>query len=52
MAEEETREILKQRGMTDEEADEFIAGMKRGLEARRRGDVIPWSEVKAELGIE
>ncbi|MCJ7828623.1 MAG: hypothetical protein MUP81_02650 [Dehalococcoidia bacterium] len=31
---------------------EFMAGVKRGLEAYHRGDVKPWSEVKAELGIE
>ena len=30
---------------------EFMAGVKRGLEAYRRGDMIPWSQVKAELGI-
>lgn len=30
---------------------EFLSGVKRGLEARRRGDRIHWNDVKAELGI-
>ncbi|MCJ7632701.1 hypothetical protein MUP77_09970 [Candidatus Bathyarchaeota archaeon] len=52
MANEETKEICKQHGMTDKEADEFIAGCKRGIEARHKGDVIPWNEVKKELGLD
>ena len=31
---------------------EFMAGVKRGLEARRKGDRIHWNDVKAELGIQ
>lgn len=29
----------------------FREGVERGLEARKKGKLIPWSEVKAELGI-
>lgn len=29
----------------------FMAGVRRGLEAYRRGDLKPWSEVKKELGL-
>lgn len=47
----EAIEILKQRGMTQEEAEEFVKGIKRGLKARREDKVIPWSEVKKELKI-
>jgi hypothetical protein len=31
---------------------EFLSGVKRGLEARRRGDRLHWNDVKVELGIE
>lgn len=44
-------EVLKGFGMTDEEADTFIKGVKEGLKARREGRVQPWSQVKRELGI-
>lgn len=30
---------------------EFMVGIRRGLEARRKGDRIHWNEVKAKLGI-
>lgn len=30
---------------------EVISAIKRGLEARRKGDRINWHKVKAELGI-
>ena len=30
---------------------EFVSGVRRGLEARREGDRIQWSDVKAEFGI-
>lgn len=30
---------------------EFLSGVKRGLEARRRGDRLHWDDVKAELNI-
>lgn len=30
---------------------EFLSGVRRGLEARRKGDRIHWNDVKAELGI-
>lgn len=31
---------------------DFLSGVKRGLEARRKGDRLHWNDVKAELGIE
>ena len=31
--------------------DEFMAGVRRGLKERREGRLIPWSEVKRELGL-
>ena len=52
MAEEGTMEILKQQGMSEEEAQEFIDGCKRGLKAAREGKVQPWAQVKKELGID
>ena len=30
---------------------EFLSGIKRGLEARRKGQMVSWNKVKAELGI-
>ncbi len=30
---------------------DFLSGIKRGLEARRKGDRLHWNDVKAELGI-
>lgn len=51
MSEEKAMEILKQQGMTDAEARDFIDGCKKGLKAAREGKVKPWSEVKKELGI-
>ena len=30
---------------------DFMAGVRSGVEAYKRGDVTPWSEVKKELGI-
>ena len=52
MGEKEAIEILKQKGMTQEEAEEFVEGIKRGIKARREGKMSPWSEVKKELGID
>ena len=51
MSEEKAREVLKQQGMTDTEAQEFIEGCKRGTQAYLDGKVKPWSQVKKELGI-
>jgi hypothetical protein len=31
---------------------DFLSGVRRGLEARRRGDRLHWNDVKAELEIE
>jgi len=33
------------------EAKVFLDGCRKGLQARREGEVRPWSEIKAELGI-
>lgn len=51
MGEKEAIEILKGQGMTQEEAEDFIAGIKRGLEAIREGGRIPWDKVKKELAL-
>ena len=52
MSEEKALEILKQHGMTDAEAYEFITGCRKGLQAANEGKVKPWDEVKKELGLE
>lgn len=52
MGEKEAKEILKQQGMTEGEAQDFIEGIKRGVEDYRRGRVRRWSEIKKELNIE
>ena len=52
MGEEEAIKILRDQGMSQEEAEDFIAGVKRGLKARREGDRIPWSKIKKELGLD
>lgn len=44
--------ILKRQGMTDQEAQEFIAGCERGIQAVKEGKVRPWGEIKKELGLE
>jgi hypothetical protein len=31
---------------------DFLSGVRRGLEARRKSDRLHWNDVKAELGIE
>ena len=31
--------------------EEFMAGVRRGLKERREGRLIPWSEVKRDLGL-
>ncbi len=51
MGEVEAVEILKGQGMSQEEAEDFIAGMKRGITSMHKGDRIPWSELKKELGL-
>jgi len=43
--------LLKRWGMSDKEAQEFIKGCERGLQAAREGKVRPWEEVKKELGL-
>ena len=50
--EEKAMKILREQGMSEEEARDFIEGCKEGLRARREGKVRPWSQVKKELGIE
>ena len=52
---EEAREkalpVLMGRGMTEEEAWEFIDGIRKGLIARREGKVRLWDEIKKELNL-
>ena len=49
MGEKEAIEKLKARGMSQEEAEGFIDGIKRGLAARAEGKIRSWAEVSAEL---
>ena len=49
--EQKALEILKSKGMTEEEAREFFDGIKCGLEDIHKGLVMPLSKVKAELGL-
>jgi len=51
MAEDKALAVLKELGMTDEEAAEFVEGVKRGLKARREGKVVHWSELVKELNL-
>ncbi len=51
MSEEKAMEILRQQGMTQQEARDFIEGCKKGIQAMKEGKVRHWSEVKKELGI-
>ena len=51
MGEKEAKEILMGKGMTEQEAEDFIAGCKRGVEAMRKGDRIHWDDIKEELGL-
>lgn len=51
MGEPEAIEILKRRGMTQEKAVEFIASVKRGVEAMHKGGRVPWLEISQELGL-
>ena len=47
-----TKTILMNNGMTEEEADEAVAGLKRGLKDIAAGRVTPLSQVKKELGLD
>ena len=49
MGEKEAIEVLKKRGMSQAEAEGFIDGVKRGLQARREGKVKKWAEISAEI---
>lgn len=49
MGEKEAIEVLKKRGMTQSEAEGFVTGIKKGLQARKEGKVKLWSEISAEL---
>lgn len=51
MSEEKAREILRNRGMSEVEIQEFMEGVKKGTQAYLDGKVKPWSEIKKELGI-
>lgn len=52
MGEKEAIEILKGQGMSQEEAEDFIAGTKKGLQEIHEGKVKSWSQIKKELGID
>ncbi len=52
MGEKEAVEILKDKGMTQEEAEDFVAGVKRGVRAMHEGDRVHWDIVKKELGLD
>lgn len=49
MGEKEAIETLKKRGMSQAEAEGFVDGVKRGLQARREGKVKKWAEISAEM---
>ena len=48
-----TREEKKEYGLIEELRNdpEVISAIRRGLEARQKGDRIHWNDVKVELGI-
>lgn len=48
----ETKEILMGQGMTEVEAEDFIAGIKRGVKATKEGKTVPWSKVKEDLTLQ
>lgn len=43
--------VLLSRGMTEDEAWEFIDGIRRGLIDQKKGKVRLWSEIKKELNL-
>lgn len=49
---EETIAVLKDHGMTDEEAWDFCRGIFEGLAAAKEGKVVPWREVKKQLDLQ
>jgi len=49
MGEKERIEVLKKRGMTQSEAEGFVARLKEGLQARKEGNIKLWSEISVEL---
>lgn len=49
MGEKEALEVLKKQGMTQSEAEGFVAGVKKGIQARKEGRVKKWAEISAEL---
>jgi len=52
MGDKEAIEIMKKHGMTQEEAEEFLAGTKKGCEDYKKGNMRRWSDVKKELGLD
>ena len=52
MSDETARKVLLHWGLTDNEATEFIGGVKRGAKVRNEGRMLPWSQVKKELGLD
>jgi len=51
MGDKEALEIMKEHGMTPEEAEDALKGIKEGVKDVYEGRVIPWSQVKKELGL-
>lgn len=51
-AREKALPVLMGRGMTEDEAWEFIDGIRKGIIDRKEGKVRLWTEVKKELGLQ
>ncbi|MBA7692283.1 hypothetical protein ES703_100846 [subsurface metagenome] len=49
MGEKEAIKVLKERGMSQSEAEGFVGGVKRGLQAKREGRVKEWIKISTEL---
>jgi uncharacterized protein YoaH (UPF0181 family) len=49
MGEKEAIEKLMARGMSRPEAEKFVDGIKRGIEARNRGDIKAYADIAAEI---
>ena len=44
-----TLDILMAKGMTKDEALEFIEGIRQGIKELKEGKVRPWPEIKREV---
>ena len=49
MSEKDAVEILKSHGMTQEEAEDFVAGIKKGMKEIGEGKVIPFYQIEHEI---